>query len=259
MTSNLERTRLAYRREERDRETKRAVPRPALSHIAAKLPSDYQGLLMRPPAKHEEKFLTSDIIDLLQDLDFANKGIQAVPRLEQRITALKHEIYDVMEQRGISEGDRLDKLNGLRASLQNEEQSLARIQAEIDSSIKSAGAYARNAPDEISRATSTLQSLRKEVSLPYKLADAKDDLPAVKKAVADLLQDLHDEGSLERRLEIQKALDSAGVDHRALVKQAEREAMRPFDRLVAEQLDSQAEAGKPSSQRPNSEGESPSE
>ena len=59
--------------------------------------------------------------------------------------------------------------------------------------------------------------------------------------MADLLEDLHNEGSLEKRLQIQKALADSGVDYLGLIKQAQREGMRPVDRLVSEALESGSE------------------
>jgi hypothetical protein len=89
MTNTIEMAALGYKQGAREKETRRTPVRPSLGRVIGKLHSDFAQLLESPPTRQEARFLSRDMQTLLQDLENADKGMQAIPRIEQNVTQIE--------------------------------------------------------------------------------------------------------------------------------------------------------------------------
>ncbi len=249
--SPLELASLGYKQAAREHETRRTPAKPTLSNVMGKLHYDFALLLKSPPIKQEAGFLSTDMQNLLQDLEYADKGMQAIPRLEQNIKGIESQMYQAMIDK------QPDKYNELELSLNNEKRSLANIQQQVQDSIKAAKVYHEHNPQDIAKSRDMLKILRTELSAPYKYSEAKDNLPTHAKPVVQWLDDIRVKGSLEDRILAQKVLSEGGIDYKGILTEVERQGMSLTDQAVADMRDH--EAGKPSPQSQNSGAESAGE
>jgi hypothetical protein len=232
----LELGRLGYKQSARSEQTRRTPAKPTLSKVMGELHYDFVDLLKSPPTKQEARFLSRDMQTLLQDLGNADKGIQTIPRLEQRIRGIESQMYQAMIDK------QPDKYNDLELSFNNERQSLAKIQQQVQDTIRAAKAYHEHNPQDIAKSSDMLKTLRTELSAPFTYSEAKDNLPTHTKPVIQWLDDLKDKGSLDDRMLAKQVLDAGGVDAKSLLTEVERQGMSLTERAVAEMRD--AEAGK---------------
>jgi len=242
--SPLELASLGYKQAAREYETRRTPAKSTLSNVMGKLHYDFALLLKSPPTKQEAKFLSRDMQTLLQDLEYADKGMQAIPRLEQKIKGIESQMYQAMIDK------QPDKYNDLELSLRNEQKTLNEIQTKVKDSIRAAEAYHKNNPEAIRKSVDMLKTLRTELSAPYSYGEAKDSLPKLAKPVVQWLDDIRVKGSLEDRILAQKVLSEGGIDHKGILTEVERQGMSLTDQAVANMRDH--EAGKPSPQSQNS-------
>jgi len=98
MTDTIEMARLGYKQYAREKETRRTPVKPTLSRVMGELDYDFAELLRRPPTKQEARFLSNDTQTLLQDLEYADKGMQAIPGMEQKLKQIEGEMYEAMAE-----------------------------------------------------------------------------------------------------------------------------------------------------------------
>jgi hypothetical protein len=238
----LELGRLGYKQSARSEQTRKTPAKPALSKVMGELHYDFVDLLKSPPTKQEARFLSRDMQTLLQDLEYADKGIQTIPRLEQTIRGIESQMYQAMIDK------QPDKYNDLELSLRNEQKTLDDIQVKVKDSIRAAEAFHSNNPEEIRKSLDTLKTLRTELSAPYRYSDAKDGMATHTKPVIQWLGDLKDKGSLDDRMLAKQVLDAGGVDAKSLLTEVERQGMSLTERAVAEMRDVEAGKSSPESQ-----------
>jgi hypothetical protein len=77
MSSTIEMAASGYKQGATEQETRRTPAKPTLSRVMGELHYDYAELLKSPPTKQEARFLSKDMQALLQDLEFADKAMQA--------------------------------------------------------------------------------------------------------------------------------------------------------------------------------------
>jgi hypothetical protein len=234
MTEIIENAKLGYKQGAREKETKKPPAKPTLSRVMGELHYDYAELLKSPPTKQEARFLSKDMQALLQDLEFADKGMQAIPGMEQEITRIENEMYEAMADKNP------DEYNQLELSLRNEQKILKDIQVKVKDSIRAAKAYHENNRDDIRKSVDMLKTLRNELSSAYSYSEAKDNLPKLTKPVAQWLSDLKDKSSLDDRILAQNVLKAGNVDYEGILTEVERQGLSLTDRAIAEQRDKEA-------------------
>jgi DNA repair ATPase RecN len=249
MASTIEMASLGYKKGAREQETRRTPAKPTLSNVMGVLHYHFAELLVSPPTKQEARFLSKDMQTLLRDLELADKGMQAIPRLEQNIKDIESQMYEAIANM------KPDKYNQLELSLKNEKESLANIQQKVKDSIRAANIYNENNPGDIAKSRDMLKTLRTELSSAYSYQEAKDNLPTHTKTVVQWLDDLKDKASLDDRIVAKKVLDGGGVDAKSLLTEVERQNLSLTDRAVAEMRD--GEAGTASTEKPQKGHESP--
>jgi hypothetical protein len=228
MTDILEKARLGYKQSTREKEIRKIPAKPSLNRVMAGLHYDYAQLLKSPPIKEEARFLSKDMETLLQDLEYADKGMQAIPRIEQRIARIQGDMYQAMADKNP------DKYNDLDLSLKNEQKMLNEIQAKVKESIRAAEAYHQNNPEDVRKSLDTLKTLRTELSAPYRYSDAKDGLPTHTKPVLSWLDDLKNKPTMEDRVLAGKVLEEGGIDAKGILTEADRRDLSSVDKAVAE-------------------------
>ena len=138
MASTIEMAASGYKRGAREKETRRTPAKPTLSNVMGVLHYHFAELLVSPPTKQELRFLSKDMQTLLRDLEMADKGMQAIPRLEQEIKNIESQMYEAIANM------KPDKYNQLESSLKNEKESLANIRQKVKDSIRAANIYNEN-------------------------------------------------------------------------------------------------------------------
>lgn len=249
MASTIEMAASGYKQGARQQEIRRTPAKPTLSKVMGELHYHFAELLTSPPTKQEARFLSKDMQVLLQDLEFADKGMQAIPRLEQNIKDIESQMYEAIANM------KPDKYNELESSFNNEKQSLANIQQKVQDSIRAAKAYHENNPEDIAKSRDMLKTLRTELSSAYSYQEAKDNLPTHTKPVVQWLDDLKDKARLDDRMLAKQVLDAGGVDVKGILTKVERQDLSLVDKAVAEMRDS--EAGTASTEKPQKGHESP--
>jgi hypothetical protein len=263
MTSVIEMAASGYKQGAREKETRRTPVKTALSKVMGELHSDFAELLKSPPTKQEARFLSRDMQTLLQDLENADKGMQAIPRMKQNIR-------DIESQMSVAIVDKKpDKYNALELSFLNEQKALDEIQTKVGDTIRAAKAYHEQNPQDIAKSRDLLKTLRTELSSPYSYSEAKDNLSKLTKPVAQWLDDLRDKGSLDDRILAQNVLKGGDVDYKSILNEAERQGLSLTERAMAEQRDKEAgtketssaskETSTASTETPQKGGESPGE
>jgi DNA repair ATPase RecN len=242
MTEIIENARLGYKQGARERETKKPPAKPTLSRVMGELDYDFAELLRHPPTKQETRFLKKDMQTLLQDLELADKGMQAIPGMEQKLKQIEGEMYEAMADK------KPDEYNKLELSLRNEQKILNDIQVKVTDSIRAAKAYHENNPEDIRKSVDMLKTLRNELSSAYSYSEAKDNLPKLAKPVAQWLSDLKDKSSLDDRILAENVLKAGNVDYEGILTEVERQGLSLADRAIAEQRDK--EAGRASTEKP---------
>jgi hypothetical protein len=242
MTNTIEMAALGYKQGAREKETRRTPVRPSLGRVIGKLHSDFAQLLESPPTRQEARFLSRDMQTLLQDLENADKGMQAIPRIEQNVT----QIESGMQQAIVDM--KPDKYNALELSLKNEQKMLDEIRMKVADTIRAAKAYQENNPQDIAKSRDLLKTLRTELSSPYSYSEAKDNLSKLTKPVAQWLDDLRDKGSLDDRILAQNVLKGGNVDYEGILNEVERQGLSLTERAMAEQRNK--EAGTASTEKP---------
>jgi DNA repair ATPase RecN len=228
MTDTIEMAALGYKQGAREQETRRTPARHSLSRVKGQLHYDYAQLLESPPTKQEARFLSKDMQTLLQDLEYADKGMQAIPGIEQKIKNIESQMYQAMADKNP------DKYNNLELSLRNEQKTLKDIQAKVEDSIRAAKAYHENNPGDIAKSRDMLKTLRTELSAPYSYSEAKDNLASHTKPVVQWLDDLKDKSILDDRVLAQNVLKAGNVDYKGILNEVERQGLSLTDQAIAE-------------------------
>jgi murein L,D-transpeptidase YcbB/YkuD len=228
MTYTIDMARLGYKQSAREKETKKTPGKPSLDRVIAALHYDYAQLLKSPPTKQEARFLSKDMETLLHDLEYADKGMQAIPGIEKRIDQIEARMYQAMADKNP------DRYNELDLSLKNEQKILNEIQAKVKDSIRAAEAYHQNNTEDIWKSTDTIKTLRTELSAPYRYSDAKDGMPVHSKPVLNWLDDLKNKPSPDDRVLASKVLEQGGIDAKGILTEADRRDLSSVDKAVAE-------------------------
>jgi DNA repair ATPase RecN len=263
MANTIEMAALGYKQGAREKETRRTPTKASLSKVKGELHYDYAQLLESPPTKQEARFLSKDMQTLLQDLEYADKGMQAIPGIEHKIKNIESQMYQAMADKNP------DKYNNLELSLRNEQKALDEIRMKVGDTIRAAKAYHEHNPQDIAKSRDMLKTLRTELSSPYSYSEAKDNLSKLTKPVAQWLDDLRDKGSLDDRILAQNVLKGGNVDYKSILNEAERQGLSLTERAMAEQRDKEAgtketssaskETSTASTETPQKGGESPGE
>ena len=240
-----------YKQSQREKELRGTPHKPSMDKVMGVLPSAYAELLKSPPTKQETKFLSRDMETLMQDLGFADKGLQAIPQLEQGIKGIEVDMYRAMAEQ------QPEKYNGLASSLKNEQKILVGIQEKIADTLRGAKAYHENNPEDVAKSREMLKTLRTQLSASYEYGDAKDNLPKLTKPVVQWLDDLKDKGNIEDRLLAQKVLKQGGIDAKSLLAGAEKQRMGILDQTLIDMRAEEEAAGTASTEKPQKGAELP--
>lgn len=231
--NNQQRARLGYRQEARSKELRTPKAEMPLGNLYM-LP-DFGSLVESPPNKQELRFMPKDIQEIMPDLVTANKAKGRMPQLEQDLAQLKYRRLEVFSDSKLSRGEQAEMLKTLDNKLKQEEQELSNIRSNTTRIVTSAQELAKNNPDLISNSNDRLRTLRKEVSLPYSLQEARDGLPKVTKTVGQLLSDIEKGGNWDERARAIQALRDMDVEPAEWFQARKVEAMSPIDQLVEDE------------------------
>lgn len=243
----LELASLGYAKEAREKEVKRTPSKPTLKNVLdlidqERLPEGLRAIAKSPPSKEDLRYLPKEVQRLVMELSTLDKAIEAIPNVEKNVGLLRSQ-KDSWTGGAIKAGitDKQASVNGLSYPhhLDIEERALSKINSERDSIVRGARAFAENNPQLVEKANSALEMLARELQSPLSFEEAKAGIPLHKKTARQWLQDVRDKPSLDDRLIAMGVLDDAGIDHKAILTEVDRQGLSLTDRRIEEMRDKQ--------------------
>lgn len=234
--SPLELASAGYKIAAREEARRKKPVQPPLSSIGARIGSEYGELVQRPPDRTEKGYLEPGMQRLLDSLTQANKGLEAIDKLEGEIRQTQGEIYQAVADKNA------DRLKDREETLKMQQRTLANVRSTIEEAVRFAKNVQVNSPEKIATAKAMLGKLRTEVTLPYSYEDAQDNLPPHTNQAIEYLEKIKAGGNSDERHTATKALSDAGINPADIFKTVEHYSMSPTDQAIVEMRDKESKS-----------------